>query len=334
MSARGSVTPESALFLLLAAIWGSSYLVVDLAGTELGPFSLVGARLLVGVLALGAVALVRRPRLPDPRRWGHLLVVGGLGVAIPFTLITWSQRSVDTGLASIIVAAAPLVSAVIVAVTRDERLGGIRVLGLVLGFAGVIVVVGGGLGTTDSPLAVLALLGAAASYAANGAYARRYLVDMGPLAAALGQAVGALLITGILALAIERPVPSIPSPAVLGSAVWLGLLASAVAPLLYFRLVQRWGAVRTTMVNYLTPLVAVVAGIAIAGERPGPALIGGGLLIALGVALANAGRIGHRSGGGTPAIAGPTARRIGPVATPVPVVSASVPTPTGLGAAA
>jgi drug/metabolite transporter (DMT)-like permease len=322
MPARASVAPEGILFLLLALIWGSSYLVVDLAGTELGPFSLVGTRLVVGVLALAAVALVRRQRVPGPRQWGHFLVVGGLGVAIPFTLITWSQRSVDTGLASIIVAAAPLITALIVAVTRDERVGGIRLLGLVLGFAGVVIVVGGGIGASDAPLAILALLAAAAAYAAHSVYARRYLADLPPLGAALGQTVGALLITGTLALVLERPAVAVPSPAVIGSTLWLGLLASALAPLLYFRLVHQWGAVRTMMVNYLTPLVAVVAGIVLVGERPGPAIIGGGFLIVLGVVLANAGRITIRSGGRTRTIAGHASRMVRPAADPDSIATA------------
>jgi drug/metabolite transporter (DMT)-like permease len=123
--------PEPVLFVALAFLWGSSYLVVHLAGTEVGPFTLVGMRMVIGVAALAAVAGLLRSSLPTRRAWPHMVVVGALGIAIPFSLITWSQRSVDSGLASIIIGATPLLSALIVAgTTRDEGLGPVRLIGL------------------------------------------------------------------------------------------------------------------------------------------------------------------------------------------------------------
>jgi drug/metabolite transporter (DMT)-like permease len=281
--------PEPVLFVALAFLWGSSYLVVHLAGTEVGPFTLVGMRLVIGVAALVAVAGLLRSSLPTRREWPHMVVVGALGIAIPFSLITWSQRSVDSGLASIIIGATPLLSALIVAgTTRDEGLGPVRLVGLGLGFLGVVLVAGGGIGSGGDPLAIIGLLLAAVAYAVNGAYTRRFLTGTAPVAAALGQAIGALAIIGILAVIVERPALVIPAPAVLGAALWLGLLPSVAAPLIFFRLIATLGATRTTMVNYLAPVVGVSAGILVAGERPVPALLVGGAIVIAGVILANA----------------------------------------------
>jgi drug/metabolite transporter (DMT)-like permease len=289
MRALAGHRPEPILFVALAFLWGSSYLVVHLAGTEVGPFTLVGLRLVIGVLDLAAVAGLLRTPLPDRRAWPHLVVVGALGIAIPFSLITWSQRSVDSGLASIIIGATPLLSALIVAgTTRDDGLGPVRLVGLGLGFVGVVLVAGGGIGSGGDPLAIGGLLLAAVAYAANGAYTRRSLAGTPPLAAALGQSIGALAIIGVLAVVIERPALVMPSPAVLWASLWLGLLPSAVGPLIFFRLIAAWGVTRTTMVNYLAPVVGVSAGILVAGERPVPALLVGGAIVIVGVILANA----------------------------------------------
>jgi drug/metabolite transporter (DMT)-like permease len=295
--------PEPILFVALAFLFGSSYLVVRLAGTELGPFTLVALRLVVAVVALGAVAVVARSAMPARRLWPHLLAVGALGIAIPFSLITWSQRSVDSGLASIIVGATPLLSALIVAgTTRDEPLGANRIAGLGIGFAGIVLVAGGGIGSGGAPLAIVGLLVAAASYAVNGAYTRRFLAGTPPLTAAFGQAVGALLVVGVLSLGVEQPALVLPSEHALAAAVWLGLMPSGAAALIYFRLIDRWGATRTMMVNYLAPVVGLGAGILVAGEQPVPALMAGAVLVILGVVLANtssasvAGAIRHARG--------------------------------------
>jgi drug/metabolite transporter (DMT)-like permease len=288
MRSRSGLRPEPLLFVALAFLFGSSYLVVHLAGTEVGPFTLVAMRLIVAVVALGAVAVIARTAFPARRLWPHLLVVGALGIAVPFSLITWSQRSVDSGLASIIVGATPLLSAIIVAgTTRDEPLGLVRIAGLALGFFGIVLVAGGGIGSGGQPLAIVALLVAAMSYAANGAYTRRFLAGTPPLTAAFGQAVGALLIVGVLSLVVERPAFIVPSTAVLGAALWLGLMPSGAAALIYFRLIARWGVTRTAMVNYVSPVVGLSAGIVVAGERPAPALFVGGALVILGVILAS-----------------------------------------------
>ena len=282
--------PDAALFIALAMMWGSSYLVIRLAGTELDPFSLVALRLVVGSVALAVAMALVRPARPGWAALRHFLVVGALGIAIPFSLITWSERSVDSGLASIIIGATPLLSALIVARSSlDDGLGAARLAGLGLGFLGVVLVAGGGIRDGSDPLALAGLGLAAVAYAANGAYTRRHLAGVTPVTAAFGQAVAALVIVGVLALTLDAPTLTLPSPAVIGAAVWLGVLPSALAPLIYFRLIARWGVTRTMMVNYLAPIVGVGAGIAVAGEVPGSMVLAGGAAVIIGLGLANAG---------------------------------------------
>jgi len=282
--------PEPVLFLLLALVWGSSYVAVGLVGDELGPLSLVAARLLVGTVALAAVAAVMRIPRPTADRLPHLAVAGALGIVIPFTLITWSQRSVDAGLASILVAATPLVSALIVAgTTRDDHLGTVRVAGLVIGFLGVVAVAEGGIEHGGDPLALLALLGAAVSYAANAAWSRRHLTAIPPMTAAVGQSTAGLVLVLAATVLIERPSLTIPSTQAIGAILFLGLISSGAAAVVYFRLVTAWGATRTMMVNYLTPLVGVGAGAIVLGEQLEPMSLLGGLLVVAGVALTGLG---------------------------------------------
>jgi drug/metabolite transporter (DMT)-like permease len=290
MRLPGRLRPEPILFLLLAVMWGSSYVAIGLVGDDLAPFSLVGARLLIGTLALAAAAVVLRVPRPQRRELAHLVVAGVLGIVIPFTLITWSERSVDAGLASILVAAAPLVSALLVAGTiRDERLGAVRIFGLGLGFLGVVAVAGGGIDAGGDPLALAALLGAAVAYAANGAWSRRFLIGVPPLTAALGQAASGLVVVGVMVVAVERPSVGLPSGEAFLAVAWLGLLSSGVAPLIYFRLLAAWGATRTMAVNYVTPLVGVGAGALVLGEELAPISLVGGALVIVGVGLTGVG---------------------------------------------
>ena len=285
------VAPESIFFLLLAGAWGSSYLAVAFAGVDLEPFTLVALRLALGAVALAAVAISRHEARPRLAVTPHLVVIGALGIALPFTLITYGERSIDAGLASIIVATAPLLTVAIgasgVAVARDRSMGRVGFAGLAIGFAGVLLVAGGGLGSGIDPAGMLMLLGAAVSYALNGLYARRFLAGVPPMTIALGQAVAALAITGTLGLIVDGVPTAIPSAPALIAAAWLGLVASGLAPVLYFRLIAAWGPIRTTTVNYLTPIVGVAGGAVLLGERLPAVTVLGGTLVIVGVALAN-----------------------------------------------
>lgn len=280
------------IFLLLGFFWGSSYLFIKI-GVEDGltPFTLITFRLLIGFLLLLTVVLVARERIPPfGRIYGHLFVMGAINIAIPFSLITWAEQSVDSSVAAILNAAVPLFVLVIAAVfLKDERLSANRVLGLVVGFVGVAVLVG----FDPSDLASgnlsgeIALIGSTISYACGAVYARRNIHGLRPMIPAIFQVGFGLLIVSVLAFAFENPLATQFTPASLFSVIWLGLLGSGLAYLVFFRLLGRWGATRTSMVAYLLPMYGIVLGALVLNEPVDGRLVLGTALIIGGVALVN-----------------------------------------------
>jgi len=278
---------NAALFVLLGGLWGSSYLAVKLAGTSMGPASFVVIRLAFAVAFIGAVALASRLPLPSRRELPHLAIVAMTGVVAPFVLITWGQRDIDAGLASIFNAATPLFTVLLAAVVlRDEPLQLGKLLGIGLGLGGVAVVVGGGANAGGQPISMLAILLGAASYAVTAVHSRRFLRGSRPLSVAFGQALGGLALTIGLAIVLERPTLAVPASEALVAAAYLGVASSGVAALIFFRLISTWGAGQTTLVNYLIPVVGVVLGAVVLGERLDVAVLAGGALVIAGVAVA------------------------------------------------
>ncbi len=282
-----------ALFLLLGFAWGSSYLFIKI-GVEAGlpPLTLVMLRLLIGLgLLAGVVALAREPLPREPRVYGHLAVLGAVSIAIPFSLITWAEQSVDSTLASILAAAIPLFVMVFAAfVLRDERLTGLRAAGLALGFGGVAILVGfdpTALASGDIG-AKLALLGATVSYAAGGVYAKRFVHGLRPMIPALLQVAFAFAMLTVAAFTFERPLEARFTPESVLAVVWLGLLGSGLAYLLFFRLLGRWGATRTSLVAYVLPVVGIALGATVLREPVDASLLLGAALVIAGIALVNA----------------------------------------------
>jgi drug/metabolite transporter (DMT)-like permease len=285
------------IFLALGFMWGSSYLFIKLAVDSFGTFTLITLRLLIGAAFLWLVLLVSRTPLPrDRRAYGHLIVMGIINIAIPFGLITWAEQSVDSALAAILNSTVPLLVIVIAPMfLPDEpiRLNGL--VGLAIGFIGVVLIVSPGLaGAAGTITGQLALLGSSTSYAIGNVYARRNVRGLPPMIPAVLQVTVALLIVGTLALALERPWET-SHPDLQGwfSIVWLGIFGSGLAYLAYFRLLSRWGATRTSMVAYMLPVVGIVLGFLVRREPIDISLIAGTALVIAGVALVN-GRWGRR----------------------------------------
>ena len=298
------------LFLLLGGIWGSSYLFIKIGVEEgLPPLTLVMLRLLIGFgLLATVVALAREPLPRQPRVYLHLTVMGAVSMAIPFTLITWAERSVDSTLASILAAAIPLIVLVIAAfVLRDERLTRARAAGLAVGFAGVAILVGFDPGALASGDVVpkLALVGATVSYAVGAVYAKRFVHGLRPMIPALLQVGFAFVMLAVLAFVFERPLEVVPTPESVFAVVWLGLLGSGVAYLLFFRILGSWGATRTSLVAYLLPVFGIALGATVLNEPVDASLLLGAALVIGGIALVNAppgsriGISGRLSGGST-----------------------------------
>ncbi len=293
------------LFLLLGFFWGSSYLFIKLAVDDFGTFTLVALRLLVGGTLLWIVIWLAKQELPRDRRiYGHLIVMAIINIAIPFLLITWAEQSVESSLAAILTSPVPLIAIVLSALfLPDEpmRLNGL--IGLIVGFIGVVIITSRGLtGAGSSLVGEIALLGAAVSYAFGAVYSRRNVRGVPPMIPAVFQVTFAAIIVGVLAVVLEQPWEARPDLQAVFSILWLGILGSGIAYLFFFRLVAHWGATRTTLVAYLLPVVGIVLGYVVLAEPVDARLIVGTGLVIAGVALVNS-RFGRRRlfGRGAPA---------------------------------
>jgi drug/metabolite transporter (DMT)-like permease len=293
---RRATPVEWLIFLTLGFCWGSSYLFIKLAVDDFGTFTLVALRLAVGGMLLWAVVLLSRVELPrDPRMYGHLAVMGVISVALPFALITWAERSADSSLAAILTSPVPLFAAVLAPFfLPDEPIRVNGLAGLALGFIGVVILVSPGLSGSGGELtAMLALLGAAASYACGAIYARRNVRGLRPMVPAVFQVTFAGLYALVLALLIERPLSVTPDAEAIFSVLWLGLLGSGLAYLCFFRLLGPWGATRLTMVAYVIPVIGIALGYLVLDETIDGRVVVGTLAILAGIAIVN-GRYGRR----------------------------------------
>ncbi len=281
-----------AVFLLLGTIWGSSFLWIKLALVELGPFTLVAFRLLFGALGMAVVLWFRRPSFPRDRQTLAMLAVMGLtNTALPFTLISWGEISIDSGVASILNSTTPLFTLVLAHYfLDDERMNLPKVIGLVVGFVGIIMLFSRDVGTQGFRSGLLgqaAVLTAAVSYAGSSVFARRNFRQVPLIVQASIPLFVADGLIWIGALASESPiiVPSLPLTWVALS--FLGLLGSCLAYLLYFYLLTKEGSTRTVLVTYMFPVIGVGLGVLLLGERLDAQLVSGALLVVAGIGVVN-----------------------------------------------
>ncbi|WP_323782010.1 DMT family transporter [Thalassovita sp.] len=273
--------------LLLALIWGASFLSTALILREVDYLSAVALRLFGAMVALWAVVLIRRVPVPrSPRIWAAFAVMGLLNNAIPFTLITWAQQHIPTGLTGILNASTAIFGVLIAAlVFADERLTRRKLTGITLGFAGAAVVIGpSALAQIDmTSLAQLAMLGTAISYGLAGSWARARLGGLPPQMAAAGMLSMSTLIMIPVALATEG-VPDLAFSATTWMALfYLSIIATAGAYLLYYRVLAMAGAGNLLLVTLLLTPVAILLGALVLGEDLPPRAYGGFLLLALGL---------------------------------------------------
>lgn len=280
------------VLLLLGAVWGASFLLIKIGVAELPPVTLVAVRLLVSAAVLTAVLYAGGQRLPTrPRAWADLLVLGVVGMVLPYLLITWGEQSMPSGMAAILNATTPLFSVLITNVwTQEERLSGARVLGVALGFAGVVVAVGVGSLREAGAAGLVPQLGvllAALCYAIAGIYGRRAFRGVPAMVPAAGQLLmGAAVITPV-ALALHGVPERMPSAMAIGAVLGLAVFGTALAYVLLYWLMERIGATRTSMVTYLLPPFALLYGALFLGEAVTPGALAGLALVAGGILLAN-----------------------------------------------
>lgn len=286
---RTMTAPEWALLLVLSLLWGGSFVFTGVALTALPPLTVVVLRVGLAALILGTAAAAAGARWPrEARVWRAFLGMGLLNNVVPFCLIVWSQTQIASGLAAILNAATPLFTVVVAHVlTADERMTGNRLAGVVIGFAGVAVMVGpSALGGGGELAAECASLGAALAYAFAGVYGRRFgRMRVPPLVTAAGQVAASSLILLPVALLHDRPwaLPA-PGPAVWGAVLGAATLSTALAFVIYFRLLASAGAANVLLVTLLVPVSAILLGALVLGERLEPRHYAGMAVIALALA--------------------------------------------------
>lgn len=286
---KSMTTAAWALMVLLGCIWGASFLSNRLALAEAPVATVVALRVAGAAVVLWAMVAWRGLRPPPPGRlWGAFLVMGVLNNAIPFSLIVWGQRSIESGLAAILNASTALMGVLVAALCfRDERLTARKAAGVATGFAGVVVVIGpAALNDFDvTSLAQLAVLGASLSYALSGAFARVAVAGTEPEVAAAGMLTGSSLVMVPAALLLDGLPAAAWSPSVWGGILYLAVVATAGAYLIFYRLLARVGAGNASLTTLLVAPVAIVLGALAFGEALPLRAYGGFLLLALGLVV-------------------------------------------------
>jgi drug/metabolite transporter (DMT)-like permease len=259
MSRRGWI-----LFLALGVVWGVPYLLIKVAVRELTPASLVFLRTAIGAGLLLPVVLLRGDLRALVARWRPILLFTVIEMAIPWLLLSDAERRVTSSLAGLVMAAVPLVGALVSRATgAHEPLGPRRVFGLAVGLLGVAALLGLDVGASD-PASIVKLAVVAVGYAVGPLIIARRLSDV-PVIDVVAASL-ALCALGYAPVGIAQLPPALPAPEVLASVVVLGAVCTAAAFLLFFRLIAEIGPVRSTVITYVNPAVAVVAGVALLGE--------------------------------------------------------------------
>lgn len=273
----------------LSVMWGCAFFFLAIQLKALPPFTIVLLRVGGAALLLLGWAAATGLKLPGPRLWLAFVVLALLNNVVPFALYGFAQQTISSGLAGILNATTPLWGVLVAhLLTRDERATPAKVVGVVLGFAGVATMIGGDalvhLGA--DLLAQVACLIATLCYAFAAIWARRF-VDAGvtPMAVATGQLTAATVVMIPLAFVIDRPwTLAMPGPGVWGAVLGMVLVSTVFAYVLYFRLVERAGASNSLLVTFTIPIVAILLGVVFLGEALATKHIAGMVLIALGLA--------------------------------------------------
>lgn len=279
------------IFILLGAIWSSSFMWIKIAVQEIGPITLVAFRALFGLLFGFAVIFIRRVQWPHDRRtWLPLLLLGLTNIAIPFFLISWGEQSIDSAVASVLDATVPLFTILIAHyLLHDDKITLPKVMGLLIGFAGVVVLMSRDLfhASTNSLLGQAAVILASAFYAVSSVYARKTTEDTPGIIRSAVPLISASATMWLATFLFESPV-QMPGLGITWVALlWLGVFGSGLAFVMAYYLIHEIGPTRTTMVTYLFPLGGVILGVTFLNEELTWQLIAGAILIVLSLIVAN-----------------------------------------------
>ncbi|MEE9426582.1 MAG: DMT family transporter [Paracoccaceae bacterium] len=275
--------------LLLAVIWGGVFLAVTVALSEVGVFTMVALRVIGGTVVLWGYILARGLNVPKSLKiWVAFLVMGLLNNVIPFSLIAWGQLRIESGLSAIINGSTAIFGVLVAAaVFSDERLTPNRLVGVSFGFLGLAVAIGfTALRSFDlTSLAQLAVIGASVSYAFAGAWARKQLKGLAPQVASAGMTGFSALILGILALFVDG-IPTFDYTLPVDAALfYMAVIGTAMAYLLYYRVLATAGSGNLMLVTLLISPVAIILGAVVLGEALQPRAFFGFAILAVGMLI-------------------------------------------------
>ncbi len=284
-------------FFALSLIWGTSFFWIKIGLQEVDPITLVFFRVSFATLGLIVFFLITRKRYPL-KFWWLYLFLGFFNVAFPFILITWAETHISSGMASVMNSTQPLATALFAAIfIKEERLTSQRILGLVIGFGGVLMLMSDRLsgGLSGQLLGILAMAVAVLSYGGSAVFARLKNKNVTPESQALGQMSFGLIFLVPALLTFESPfvLPKLPISYL--AFAWLGLLGSFVASVLWYKLLDAIGPSRTSMTTYLFPLIGVTLGALVLNESVSWRLLAGGLLVILGIIIVNRRKVNSSS---------------------------------------
>ncbi|MFT5540644.1 MAG: drug/metabolite transporter (DMT)-like permease, partial [Alphaproteobacteria bacterium] len=292
---------DYSFLLILAVVWGGAFALIKIAVETISPLSMVAARITLAAMLLYVIARVAGETLPglknrtDLSIWGHFLAVGMLGNGIPFTLVSWGELEVSSSLAAILIGVMPVFTVALARATGIEaHIGWRRFSGICVGLAALVVLMGpAALGEMGGRaiLAQLAVAGAAACYAATAVYAKKLTFTVPTLTLAAATMIASALVMVPVALIFDQPWTLRPSAGAITAVAALGIFPTALAAIVYLRLLVSAGPTFASMINYLIPAFGAIVGISWLGETLGPREI-----IALALILAAIGLVRNAPG--------------------------------------
>ena len=279
------------VFIILGMIWSTSFLWIKIGVQEIGPMALVAFRMLFGAFTAVAIAVYQRADWPrDWKTWSTFVILGPTSLAIPIFLISWGEQTIDSALASILNATVPLFTIVIAHLwLQDDKMTFPKVLGLLIGFAGVAVLLSEDLltGTKSSTIGQGAVILAAIFYAGAAVYARKATQHVAGLVRGAAPIITAAILMWTVAPFYKESfhMPTLPLTWV--AVLWLGILGSGLASLMFYYLIHEIGPTRASLVTYLFPIGGIVFGVSFLDEHLSWQLFAGTLLIIASLAIVN-----------------------------------------------
>ncbi|NTE86587.1 DMT family transporter [Agrobacterium rubi] len=286
MTANGNITRELALLLTLATLWGSAYTFIKLGVATIPPVTLIAARTLIAATVLLIVLRIRGLRLPrDAATWKRFFIQACLNTAVPFTLIAWAETTTDAGLAVILNSTTPVFAFLMtVLFIRHEPVSGRKMAGIAAGFSGIVLIVGvqalNGVG--KELLAQLAVIAASVCYAGAVIFGKNFR-GLDPMMPAAGSLLCGAALLAPLSLIIDHPWTLSPSATSIFALLALSVFSTALAFVIYYRLIRTLGSVGTTSQAYLRVPIGVAIGVIFLGENLPPTAWIGLVLVVIGV---------------------------------------------------